>query len=234
MGNPPAWHPDPTGRHEHRYWDGERWTDHVADAGQAATDPLEGGGPAQGGAQSPADETFDSGIANAPVQEPATGTPPGSGEPTEPLSAGPPGGPPPSTGGPTFPSAQPATNQPAAGGNNGPAVAALILGILSLLVGFIPFVGLLGTIGGIAAIVLGIIGRRKAKHNGASGGGMAVAGIVTGALAIVLSLAITIGSALFFQTFSSDFGSLMECLEQTGDQQLCEQEFERSLLDRFN
>lgn len=37
---PPAWHPDPTGRHDHRWWDGQRWTEHVADAGVAAVDPL--------------------------------------------------------------------------------------------------------------------------------------------------------------------------------------------------
>lgn len=38
--NPPAWHPDPTGKHDHRWWDGQRWTEHVADAGVAAIDPL--------------------------------------------------------------------------------------------------------------------------------------------------------------------------------------------------
>ncbi|MCU1579200.1 MAG: hypothetical protein JWP19_1404 [Rhodoglobus sp.] len=37
---PPAWNPDPTGRHEHRYWDGARWTEHVADNGVAAVDPM--------------------------------------------------------------------------------------------------------------------------------------------------------------------------------------------------
>ncbi|MFW5933928.1 MAG: DUF2510 domain-containing protein, partial [Actinomycetota bacterium] len=31
MSIPAAWHPDPTGRHEYRYWDGQQWTDHVAD-----------------------------------------------------------------------------------------------------------------------------------------------------------------------------------------------------------
>lgn len=37
---PPAgWHPDPTRRHEHRYWDGAQWTTNVSDAGQASTDP---------------------------------------------------------------------------------------------------------------------------------------------------------------------------------------------------
>ena len=37
---PPAWHPDPTGRHELRYWDGTRWSEHVSDRGQTATDAL--------------------------------------------------------------------------------------------------------------------------------------------------------------------------------------------------
>ncbi|MDQ3946966.1 MAG: DUF2510 domain-containing protein [Actinomycetota bacterium] len=32
------WYPDPSGRHELRYWDGERWTEHVADHGRQSTD----------------------------------------------------------------------------------------------------------------------------------------------------------------------------------------------------
>lgn len=38
---PASWQPDPTGRHDHRYWDGTRWTEHVADAGVAGVDPFE-------------------------------------------------------------------------------------------------------------------------------------------------------------------------------------------------
>jgi hypothetical protein len=38
---PPAgWHPDPTNRHELRHWNGSKWTEHVADAGTQATDPV--------------------------------------------------------------------------------------------------------------------------------------------------------------------------------------------------
>lgn len=33
-----AWLADPTGRHQHRYWDGSSWTEHVSDAGAATTD----------------------------------------------------------------------------------------------------------------------------------------------------------------------------------------------------
>jgi hypothetical protein len=38
--SPPAWHPDPTGRFDHRYWDGRAWTDHVSRDGLAQTDPV--------------------------------------------------------------------------------------------------------------------------------------------------------------------------------------------------
>lgn len=37
---PAVWAPDPTGRHETRYFDGARWTEHVADGGVQATDPV--------------------------------------------------------------------------------------------------------------------------------------------------------------------------------------------------
>jgi hypothetical protein len=35
-----AWNPDPTKRHELRYWDGGRWTEHVSDQGKTATDAV--------------------------------------------------------------------------------------------------------------------------------------------------------------------------------------------------
>ena len=34
----PGWHPDPAGRHDHRYWDGRTWTDHVATNGVASVE----------------------------------------------------------------------------------------------------------------------------------------------------------------------------------------------------
>lgn len=38
---PPAgWLTDPMGRHEQRYWDGARWTEHVSDGGTQSTDPV--------------------------------------------------------------------------------------------------------------------------------------------------------------------------------------------------
>jgi hypothetical protein len=36
----PDWYPDPSGRHQQRYWNGSLWTEHVVDNGLQATDPL--------------------------------------------------------------------------------------------------------------------------------------------------------------------------------------------------
>jgi hypothetical protein len=38
--HPPAWLSDPSMRHQLRYWDGIRWTEHVSDNGASAVDPV--------------------------------------------------------------------------------------------------------------------------------------------------------------------------------------------------
>lgn len=44
-----GWHPDPEGRHEYRYWDGNAWTEHVSNQGNQSVAPL-GAAPAATGA----------------------------------------------------------------------------------------------------------------------------------------------------------------------------------------
>lgn len=39
-GSTAAWHPDPYGRYEFRFWDGEAWTENVSTQGVTAVDPL--------------------------------------------------------------------------------------------------------------------------------------------------------------------------------------------------
>jgi hypothetical protein len=41
-GIAPGWLTDPSGRHEHRYWSGSEWTEHVRDGGVPGTDPPPG------------------------------------------------------------------------------------------------------------------------------------------------------------------------------------------------
>jgi hypothetical protein len=65
---------------------------------------------------------------------------------------------------------------------SGKAIAALVLGILSLLAPF-------GIVLGIIAIVLGVMARKEIQAGtGLDGDGMALAGIITGALGCVLFL----------------------------------------------
>lgn len=57
MSTPANWHPDPTGRHQHRYWDGQQWTDHVSDNGAQSLDPVDSAAPTAPGTvdRAPAD-----------------------------------------------------------------------------------------------------------------------------------------------------------------------------------
>lgn len=38
---PAQWYPDPSGRHELRYWEGSHWTGHVSDQGVTSLDPTD-------------------------------------------------------------------------------------------------------------------------------------------------------------------------------------------------
>jgi hypothetical protein len=46
MSTPAGWYPDPTGRHQHRWFDGDDWTDQIADDQVVGDDPVRGGGDA--------------------------------------------------------------------------------------------------------------------------------------------------------------------------------------------
>lgn len=75
--------------------------------------------------------------------------------------------------------------------NDSMSVAALVVGLVSL------FTGL--SVGGPVAVALGIVGLRRTRGGLASGRGMAIAGIVTGALATValVLIAVVIGATLW-------------------------------------
>lgn len=115
--------------------------------------------------------------------------------------------------------------------NNGVALAAMILGILALLglVFILP-----GFILGLIALILGIMGVRRANAIAGSGArkGMAITGIVTGAISLILSaLMLIFGFSVAKQLV--DDGVFEACEQyQNDDEQLqaCfEDEVERSL-----
>jgi len=67
----PDWYPDPYGRHEHRYFDGTRWTEHVASHGKQSVDPP--GGESKVPTVNRATEKIQSDVAKARAQTGAPG-----------------------------------------------------------------------------------------------------------------------------------------------------------------
>ena len=80
---------------------------------------------------------------------------------------------------------------------NGLAITGLVLGILSIFMGWWPFVGLAGLVLAIAGLILGILGMRKTKSGTVGGRGLALAatitsgvGILAGIVAIITTIAV--------------------------------------------
>jgi hypothetical protein len=84
---------------------------------------------------------------------------------------------------------------------NGMATAALTCGIIGTLVAWIPFVVVVGIALGILALVFGIKGLRRSGIVG-SGRGLAIAGIITGAVTLLLSVLGIVLSVLLFRAVS--------------------------------
>jgi hypothetical protein len=102
--------------------------------------------------------------------------------------------------------------QPPAPGHYGPpqprpaserrglAIAALVLGIVALLGCWIPFVNIGSAVIGLVGVVLGIIAIVKAMRGAAGGKVMAITGTSLSALAIALSIVISVATAAFVST----------------------------------
>ena len=94
-------------------------------------------------------------------------------------------------------------------GSNGMAVGALVLGILSLLGAF--FCGS-GILFGLIAVVLGVLGMKKANSlPGQPQRGLAIAGIVTGAIGSIISIIVILFVYVLGSTaddISNDLGEI--------------------------
>jgi hypothetical protein len=67
-------------------------------------------------------------------------------------------------------------------GNNGLAIASLVVGLISFLCcGF-------GFVTGVLAVVLGVLAKNQIKQTGQNGDGLATAGIVIGAIGVIWSV----------------------------------------------
>jgi hypothetical protein len=117
------------------------------------------------------------------------------------------------------PPQQPYSQQPYYGGyqpppvgpKNGLGIAALITAIVGLVFCW-SVIG--GVVLGVLAAILGIVGYGRAKRGQATNAGVAIAGIVLGALAVIVSLAfIPIWIGVFSEVGGTDY---MDCVSRAG------------------
>jgi hypothetical protein len=122
---------------------------------------------------------------------------------------------------------------PPTGPRNGLGIASLITAIIALLS---CATVVLGAILGIVAVVIGFAARGRVKRGEANNGGVAVAGIVLGFIAIIASLAfIAIYIVMFREVGGQDY---VDCLNKAGNDsdqiQQCADQFQKHIEDRFS
>lgn len=135
------------------------------------------------------------------------------------------GAPPPPYGG--YPAQRPAT-----GPSNGFGIAALVTAIIGLVFVWSVIGGLML---GAVAIILGFVGYGRAKRGAATNGGVAIAGTVLGAIAVVLSLVfvwiwVSLGGRWFEEVGGRDY---LSCMQDAGNDQAAQQQCENQFRDRL-
>lgn len=122
---------------------------------------------------------------------------------------------------------------PPTGPKNGLGIAALVLAIVALVFCWSVFGGI---ILGLVAVIIGFAARGRVKRGEATNGGVAIAGIVLGFLAIIVSLVfIPIWIGVFDEVGFTDY---TDCMMQAGSdqeaQQQCADQFQERVEDRFS
>jgi hypothetical protein len=114
-------------------------------------------------------------------------------------------------------SVPPFAASPSARPSNGLAVAALVLGVASLVaaVSFVLFP--LALPGGLFAAILGSIAVSRGRSRGATNHGQAVAGIVCGILALVVAVVFAVRIGTFVANNTSVFTMFDNCIAKAGD-----------------
>ncbi len=91
-------------------------------------------------------------------------------------------------------------NQPSDVRGNGIAIAAMVCGIVSVVLGWLPVVFAIAVVLAVLAIIFGIVGMRRSRATGRRRG-FAIAGVVTGALGIPIAV---IGLIFTIAVFTRD------------------------------
>ena len=125
---------------------------------------------------------------------------------------GPPGGYPPAGQAPAggYPTAGHPATRPR---RNGMGTTALVLGVVALTLVLLLLFSPLGAFLGLLAVLFGILGLMRANRGEADNRGQAVAGLVTGGIALLVGVFLTISIGTWFATHVNDFNNFGRCME---------------------
>lgn len=127
---------------------------------------------------------------------------------------------------PTYPGAVPpyGTLAPAAA-RNGLGIAAMVCGIVGIVLSWLGLTLIFSIVPlalGILGIVFGIIGRKRVKRGEATNRGMATSGVITGSIAVALSVVLAI---LMTTLIVVEENKLQDCLDSGHSSFYCEDRY---------
>ena len=96
---------------------------------------------------------------------------------------------------------------------NGMGTTALVLGVVALTLVLLLLFSPLGAFLGLLAVLFGILGLMRANRGEADNRGQAVAGLVTGGIALLVGVFLTISIGTWFATHVNDFNEFGRCME---------------------
>ena len=96
---------------------------------------------------------------------------------------------------------------------NGMGTTALVLGVVALTLVVLLLFSPLGAFLGLLAVLFGILGLMRANRGEADNRGQAVAGLVTGAIALLFGIFFTISIGTWFATHVTDFNNFGRCMD---------------------
>ena len=115
---------------------------------------------------------------------------------------------------------------------NGMGVTALVLGVVALTLVVLLLFSPLGAFLGLLAVLFGILGLVRANRGEADNRGQAVAGLVTGGIALLVGVFLTISIGTWFATHVNDFNEFGRCLDRASGptaREACARELSRNL-----
>jgi hypothetical protein len=115
---------------------------------------------------------------------------------------------------PTGGSGAPASvSTPSSRRHNGIGTAALVVGVVGLVLAVLVIFAPLGAVLGIVAAVLGLVAVMRANQGMADNRGQALAGLITGVLGLGLGIAITLSVGSLLASHVTDFTRFGNCVD---------------------